>query len=303
MKRSVFLLLCTLVCATAGPSEARPGRTGLSFLKLGVGARAAGLGEAYTAVANDATALYWNPAGMTGVTGTDLTIIHTQWFQGITHEFVGAVVSTGTSAAGLGIILLTVDGLERRTDIPTEQPVATFSTYDAVLTGSYARRIGERISMGITAKGVYEKILFETASGMAFDLGVQYKTPHEGMIVGGSIRNVGPRITFVQESFALPREVRIGVGYVPSSPLLQRRALVTADVSKRRDEPVRLSIGGAYTYQERVSVLLGYQLRQDEAGLAAGLGVRLRRYRLDYAFAPFNAGLGTTHRFALGVRL
>ena len=294
--------ICLLVCLTPGISNAGSGQTGLAFLKLDVGARSAGLGGAYTAVVSDATALYWNPARMTTVVGTDVSIIHTQWFQGISHEFIGAVASNGTSAVGLGFMLMTVDGIERRTDIPTARPLSTFNAYDVMLSGSYARHVTETISAGITIKGIAEKILFDTASGLAVDLGVQYRTVYEGLTIGGSIRNIGPKLSFIREQFDLPREIRIGAAFIPTYAALQRRVLLSADIGKYRDESTRLNLGAEYTYQGRFSTSLGYRTRQDEAGVSAGLGVRLQRYRLDYAFVPFGAGLGNTHRFALGLR-
>lgn len=302
MKRHALLwiALCLFFCPDAGVAGA--GRTGLSFLKLGVGARAAGFGDAYTAIVDDATAVYWNPAAMTAVAGADAAFIHTRWFQDISHEFLGAVVSNGVSAVGFGFTLMSVDGIERRTDIPTEQPLGTFDAHDLAVSGSYARVIRETVSVGVTVKAVSEKILFDTASGVAFDIGVRYRTPYEGVTVGGALKNVGPELSFVREAFDLPRAVRIGVGYVPAYAPLQRRVLLSADIGKFRHEPVRLNLGGEYAYADRVSVTAGYQTRHDEAGFSAGFGVRHRQFRLHYAFAPFGAGLGTAHRFALGVR-
>lgn len=299
MKTNLILLPTLLLCALPNISSAQ---TGLSFLKLGVGARSAGMGNAYTAVANDATALYWNPARMTSFEGTDVAVIHTRWFQDITHDFIGAVYSNGVSAVGLGFMIMVVDGIERRNDIPTAQPLATFSSYGVMLSGSFARQVTEQVSAGVTLKMVSEKILFDTASGIAFDLGITYITPYEGLTVGGSLRNQGPDLSFIQEKFDLPREIRVGAGYVPPYSALQQRLLVTADLGKYRNDRMRLNLGGEFTYQERFSTTAGYQIRQDSAGFSAGLGVRLRKYRLDYAFVPFGAGLGATHRFALGMR-
>ena len=302
LRRLSLYAICLLLCLTPGVSGAGAGQTGLAFLKLDVGARSAGLGGAYTAVASDATALYWNPARMTTMIGTDVTIIHTQWFQDVSHEFIGAVASNGTSAIGLGFMLMTVDGIERRTDIPTARPLATFNAYDVMLSGSYARQITETISAGITIKGIAEKILFDTASGLAVDLGVQYRTVYDGLTIGGSIRHIGSKLSFIREQFDLPREIRIGAAYVPTYAALQRRVLLSADIGKYRAEPIKLNLGAEYTYRGRFSTSLGYRTRQDEAGVSAGLGVRLQRYRLDYAFVPFGADLGNTHRFALGLR-
>lgn len=301
-----FSLRWLLIAATAvfiiPTAQGQVGRTGLAFLKMGVGARAAGMGGAYTAITDDATALYWNPAGMTAMVGRDAAFVHTQWFQGISHEFIGGIYSNGTTAVGIGFAIMSVDGIERRAEIPTLQPLTTFSAYDVAFSASIARRVTPNLTLGITTKAITEKILFNSASGMAFDLGVQYETSYEGLNVAAVIRNLGPSFSFIQEKFSLPREVRLGVGYVPSHETLQRNLLLSADLSKYRNDPTRLSLGAEYSHQARFAATAGYQARQSEAGLSAGLGFRMPKYRLDYAFVPFGAGLGNTHRFALGYR-
>jgi hypothetical protein len=301
-----FSVRCLVISAIAllfiPTAQGQVGQTGLAFLKMGVGARAAGMGGAYTAVTNDATALYWNPAGMTATVGRDASFVHTQWFQGISHEFIGGIYSNGTTALGIGFAIMSVDGIERRADIPTLQPLATFSAYDVALSASVARRVTPSLTLGITTKAITEKILFNSASGVAFDLGAQYATAYEGLTLGAVIRNLGPSFSFIQEKFSLPREVRLGVGYVPPHETLRRNLLLSADLSKYRNDPTRLNLGAEYSHQARFSATAGYQARQSEAGFSAGLGFRMPKYRLDYAFVPFGAGLGNTHRFALGYR-
>ena len=296
----IFLLL--IGSLLPGLCFAQAGQTGMAFLQIGVGTRSAGMGNAATAIVDDASALFWNPARITAIKGFDATFIHTNWFQDVSHEFIGIVAGNGVSAVGFGFTIMSVDGIERRTNTPSQQPLATFNAYDVVLSGSYARRITETWSAGITLKGLSEKILFETASGVAFDLGVTYQGLNQGLILAGTIRNIGPQMSFIREKFDLPREVRVGTGYKPPIDLFQDRVLISADISKYKGEPIRLNMGSEYTYQQRFSIMIGYQTRQGQSGFTTGFRAQFHPYRIDYAFVPFSAGLGNTHRFAIGIR-
>lgn len=296
-----YLLILITICLP-GRLDAQVGQTGLAFLKIGVGARAAGMGNSATAIVDDASAIFWNPARINVVKGFDVTFIHTAWFQDVSHNFIGVTATSGANAFGIGFVIMSVDGIERRTGIPTQQPLATFNAYDIALSGSYARRLNDSFSTGITFKALSEKILLDSASGIALDLGVAYQPPESRYMLGGTIRNIGPKMSFIREKFDLPREIRLGAGYNPPIDLFSDSVLLAVDMSKYKSEPVRLNLGGEYTYQQRFSLMAGYQARQDQTGITAGFRAQFDKYRIDYAFVPFSAQLGNSHRFAIGLR-
>ena len=90
-RRSLILIVLLLLIVSGGARVGEPGNSGFVFLRLGNGARASGMGEAFTAVADGATSIYWNPAGMAGVEGVELSVTHTEWLVDIRLEQVSVV--------------------------------------------------------------------------------------------------------------------------------------------------------------------------------------------------------------------
>lgn len=305
----LLMLLCLVMLCLLLPSEApgephaEAGSAGLAFLKVGVGARAVGMGEAFTAAADDAFALYWNPAGIADIDGVDLGLMHAEWFQDVRLEYIGAVWGRTSDAFGLSFSFNTTGEIERR-DRPSAEPLGTFDAHDLAWGFSYARRLGERWRAGGSFKALYEKIHLDDGWGWAVDAGVLYDTPIEGLTAGGGLRNLGPEMTLRDESFKLPMVVSLGLGYRPDRLQLESGGLLLgADLSKPVDNSLRIHLGGEWHFQDMVALRSGYGIGYDERGLAAGLGLRQGRWTVDYAWVPYSSDLGDTHRISLGVDL
>ncbi len=202
MSRFTAFLSLLLVAALAAPLAAgEPGTAGFLFLGLGNGARATGMGEAFTAVSDDATSIYWNPAGMAAVEGVELNVTHNEWLMDIRFEQASVVSEMFGGAAGLSFTGLYYGELDRYGDNPSLTPDGTFSPYDLALSAGYARDILPNLSVGAAVKLIYEKIDFESATGYALDLGVSHKSRIEGLTLAASILNLGPESKFVEEKF------------------------------------------------------------------------------------------------------
>jgi len=130
------------------------GSSSFSFLKIGVGARAAGMGDAYTAIANDATACYWNPAGLVRIRGAALTFMHNEYFQDVRNDYCAFVYGIGKSAVGIGMSGLYLGGIEWR-DKATKDPIGLFRAYDFALDLSLAYRLGKKMAVGISYQQFY----------------------------------------------------------------------------------------------------------------------------------------------------
>ncbi len=304
-KMAVIVLLCTLLVPLGASAEpyAEAGSAGLAFLKVGVGARAVGMGEAFVAAADDATALYWNPAGIARVSGVDLGLMHAEWFQDVRLEYLGAVVGRERDAFGLSFTFNTTGGIERR-DRPTAEPLGTFDAHDLAWGFSYARRVSDRWRLGGSLKALYEKIHLDDGWGWAVDAGILYDTPLDGLTAGGSLRHVGPKMSLKDESFKLPGVFTLGLCYRPDRLQFDGGGfLLGADASKPVDNRVRIHLGGEWRLQDVAALRTGYGIGYDERGFSAGLGLRHGRWKIDYAWVPYASDLGDTHRISLGIGL
>ncbi len=171
---------------------AQSGETGLSFLKLGVGARSVGMGEAQAAIATDATAIYYNPGGLAEASKTSVLVMHKEWIQDVRTEFLGVNIPFEEFAIGIGINTTNTGDIQLRTQPgPSE---GTFSSHDFAGSFSIARRIIPELSVGASFKFLYEKIFVDEASGVGFDVGALYKSPVEGLrfaLVGSNFGSMG----------------------------------------------------------------------------------------------------------------
>ncbi len=274
------------------------GDTGLAFLKIGAGSRAAGMGEAFTAVANDASATFWNPAGLAVLDKGQVSVTHNRWFQDISNNFAAVAFHLGKTVIGLSYIGQHVDGIEVRT-YPTTEALAKIDAHDIMLGVSLARSISPVLQAGITVKYLYEKIYLDTAYGVAADAGILYHTPISGLTIGVALQHAGVMSAFRDESTRLPLTVRAGAAYSLLAFADNTLTLAT-DVVRIIDGSFHLHIGAEVNLRQLIG-RIGYVAGYDERGLQTGAGLRFGRYLLDYGYAPFDSGLGDSHRLTFGL--
>ncbi len=276
------------------------GSSGANFLKIGLGGRAAALGDTYCALANDATAPYWNPAGLSIIKTMKLQTGYTIWLEDINHEFIGYAHPLKKGVIGINLIGLQVDDIDERTD-DTEEPISTFNATDLAVICSYGLKITPEISLGGGVRYINEKIKDNTANGLGVDMGVIYKPELlKDLILGISLTNIGiTELNFIEEGDPLPTEVRIGGAY-QLSPLPLN---VGVDLSYPNDNDANIHIGVEYLLNPIFAIRLGYKSGPQDvgSGLSAGIGVTYQYLKFDYAYAPYGDDLGDTHRISVGI--
>ena len=271
---------------------------GFPTLKLGGGSRAGAMGMAYTALSDDGSAGFWNPAGLSFLRQRDVLLSIHRWIEDVNSEFV--CFGWGNQNSGMGIHLLytEVGGIEHRI-VPSPTPLAVFSVHEVIGGISYARKVHERLSIGLTLKMLYEKIFVDEAWGIAGDLGFLWKVWDEGLRIGGVLQNVGRTGRLQEEEISLPVTGRIGMAFPVQ--ILRGRWIFVVDGVKERGSRFHIHGGGEYGWNGVLYFRCGYQAGYEIRGVTGGVGVVWRGYRLDYSYMPLRGGLGDSHRLTVGI--
>lgn len=306
MRISTAVVLCASLLALSltglvSAQQGQAGATGAAFLKIGVGARASTLGEAYAAVADDATATYWNPAGIARIERTQVALSYSTWLQDVNRDFLAVVFPAFGGGVGISFYSLSVDGIERRTR--PGQSLGSFQVNNVATGLSYGHQLGTNLTLGVTAKYIYERTFIESASGYAFDFGLKYGLSGLPFRVAAVIQNLGSMDKLREQSSKLPVLFRAGMAYELRITGLVDAVTFSGDFVKLFDSTSWAGGGVEILMQNHFLLRAGYQSGIDAKGLAAGFGVELARYHFDYGFTPFSSDLGTAQRFTFALDL
>jgi hypothetical protein len=303
--RKVIPVLVAMVVAAGVAGAAEAGSSAAAFLKIGVGARAVGMGEAQAALAEGPDALYWNPAGLAVYDRGAVAFTHNEWLEDVRYEYLGLsypLLNVGTFAFSAGRVDLgTIEGRNEQGELTGE-----FSASDLLLSFGYARRLWPFLSVGVDAEYVTEKIEAESASTFAGAFGAMVDTPLPGLTAGASLAHLGGKMTFIEEGDPLPLAIRGGAAYRLPFGGENNNLTVAADAVKFDDrDDVHVNSGLEYWFMDTVAARAGYKGNYDEDGLTGGLGFKYAPsarlgLQADYAYADMGV-FGATHRLSLGI--
>ncbi len=304
-----LLLLCTFLASPAGSNNDKSGTSVLSFLKFGPEAKALGMGEAYTAQWLGVGSSYWNPAAITGIKQTQINLTHIQWFQDVTAEHFSGITRWGDNAFNLNLSWGKTPGIQKRDEIPTTEPLAEIDAHDMVLSFSYARSLEKKYNLGFSVKWLYEKIDISSASGVGFDVGGIWspftgseKPLVENFRFGAAVLNLGSKMKFKQESFSLPTQYKLGISEYFEKENWQSDFTVNLDMVKPRDDDMKVNLGMEYGLYHNFDLRLGYQFGSGDKNVSFGLGIKFKKYAIDYAFVSYKSDLGDVHCVSLTAR-
>ncbi|MDP4231448.1 MAG: PorV/PorQ family protein [Bacteroidota bacterium] len=298
------------------------GSSGSLFEKIGVGARAAGMGGAFSALADDISALYWNPAGIARLKGINASATYTAYFAGINHNFIGAVMPI-SDRYRFGVSLIVLDnGALQKSTIQKDINAGTFNANDLAFGITIAGAMTDRFSFGATFKYIRSTILDLSADGIGFDAGSLYQTDFYHLKISLALTNLGPDRNFQgnslsivardnsinatsrgldallqTSSFSLPLSFRIGVATdVFQAQMEDQKLNVAFDFAAHSDGPETYNIGGEYVWNDILAIRAGYGFNQDQLGLGLGAGVK---YKTEDFLGSIDYGINTTKNLGL----
>ncbi len=299
-----WVVLLILVALLGKVSVAAPngGRTAAEFLHIGLGARAAGMGGAYSAVDQGAGAAYWNPAGLKSVEAGEAVFGHFAWYQDITMEqgiFAWSLGERSTVAASMSYMNYgSIEGRDLAGAVTSD--LKAYDWYGAL---SWGYAVSRELSFGMTGKFIAQQLDDIAASTFAADFGVMYH--YDRFTFAATAVNIGPDMDYAGYTERLPSAARLGVSAAPFGQDL----LASLDVEKRFYGETVIRQGLEYGYHDQYFLRTGYNFypSQEErsmgAGWSFGAGLRMDRLEFDYAYTLKESyASDDLHRFSLGIK-
>ncbi|MCP4569823.1 MAG: PorV/PorQ family protein [FCB group bacterium] len=311
--RWTLLLALGIVLALQMPSDvfaqAKVGTAGAKFLDIGVSARAMGMGQAYSAIANDVSAVYYNPAGLTQLFSREAMFTHVDYPADITYDFAAMAIPVEglNGVLGFGFYFLNTGEIPYTTySNPDENQVEGeyFRAYDFAFSTSLARSLTEHFSLGVTLKYIGEFYDDQSAQGWAADVGTLYDTGYRGFKIAISIINFGPDLKMIKLGYPLPINFKFGGSFnVIDNP--DHLAVISLEGAHPSDNLEQYNAGTEYWFMDRFSARMGYRFNYDSDGPTAGFGLKwpfgeASEIRVDYGYQDFGF-LREVHRFSLTV--
>ncbi len=337
MRKVIVVIFCILLTSSFLSAEVtKVGTTALGFLKIDVGGRATGMGGAYVSITDDATAMFWNPSGIAATENMEAVFHHSNWIADINFNYIAAVIPiAGFGNLGLNATALSMDDMERTTIDNPEGTGEMFSAGSYAFGLAFARDLTDRFAIGFNVKYLNESIFHSSATGIAFDIGTMFTTQFNGLRIGMSITNYGPKVqmsgrdmltqvdidpnvsgnnentnaNLVTDQFNLPLMFRVGVSMDVLKGAGNSNLILAVDALHPNDDVESINAGAEYVFNDLLALRGGYNslFAQDaEGGLSFGAGIHQNLMgrvdlHLDYAFRDFGL-LNNVQMFTLGIK-
>lgn len=267
-----------------------------------------GVGQAMSALAENVDALPWNVAGLAELARPssnrpmNLSLSHQPLFEGASLDYAGFAAPLrgpfSRMAFGFTVTRLSYSDQEKRG--PNRDVEGSFGISDMAVGSALAASLGP-VQVGSQIKFIRQDLADESASGVALDLGGRMALPLPRLILGASVRNLGPRMKFIEEDYRLPLTLSLGAAYRFNPPL----AVAVDVIARPYADQLTLCLGTELLPVPTLALRAGYLAQVAEAvtngqksetlrgnfvgmnGVAMGFGVKFNQFSLDYAIQPF----------------
>jgi len=300
-----FVVVAALVALFGKVSIAASdgGNSAADFLQIGMGAQAAGMGGAFTAMASGSSATYWNPAGLIGTERTEIQLSHFKWYQDINLENAAAAIPLGERfTIGASVTFLDYGNIEGYD--ADGAATGSLSAYDWTGGISLGVRLTDYLSSGFTLKYIGQTFAEVNASTFAADFGLKYQIGH--LSIAAVAANVGKKMDFQSVQEKLPTSERLGVAFGP----IGRYFVMSIEGERLASGETAIRNGLEFGFNHQYYLRAGYNYYPDReyrtlgTGVSVGAGLRFNRLGLDYAFTPADSYTSETlHRFSLVLSL
>jgi len=335
MRKAILLVLC-LLSPLYADEVSRTGTTAAGFLSIDVGARAVGMGSAFASIANDATAMYWNSAGLARLSELEAQFSHTRWILDVSMNYVAVAMPLGRiGTIGVNAVFLTMDEMERTTILEPDGTGEMFDAGSYAFGLSYGLKLTDRFAVGCNLKYITETIYNCSAQGVGFDIGTLFTTPLPGLELGMNISNYGTKMRMEGQdvltqvdidpsiagnnpsinahlataNYDLPLIFQVGISMDVLRTIDKHGLLLAIDAVHPNNDTESLNLGAEYVWNNMIALRGGYKalFRKDsQEGLSLGLGfssevVGTTELVIDYAYRDFGI-LKEVQMFTIGMR-
>jgi len=340
MRIARFIVVVVLAATVATPAfagnPARMGTAGAQELRIPVSARGIALGDGIVADVSGVEALYYNPAGIAAGGGMQVYLSHLEYIADMDKNYVAAVTKTAYGTVGVSVDVLSIGDIEETTEERPDGTGRIFSPNFTAVGLSYARFLTDAVSAGGTVKLISEKILQESATGVAFDVGVQYRPGWKSLRLGFLLKNFGPEMKFEGDDFdsfhstndnpsaserslgtesakfELPSTFQIAAAYSVYQQG-QNRVDGFGNFVNNNFGSDRWQLGAEYSYGTRFAVRAGFLTSEDDDFIYSnsfsfgfGLGIPLsptRIMQIDYGYRTVDEFFEDSQVFSLTFNL
>jgi len=296
--RLVILIAIISIQAQAQPFSKWAGTASNIFLRMEQSTYASALSGAYTAVAKDENALFYNPAGLANINKGALALNHTQWFEDI---HIDNLIFGYNFDRKLGFAFsaahLWMPSIQGKNNLGEKTTMLNVSSSVAVLGLGY--RVHSSFYAGLNVKYFTDNLAGFKADGLAVDAGIYMYLMVPGLTFGLSLQNFGSKLRYDVAQEDLPLTLRGGLAYkMPGFPFR-----ISIDAVKSKDTDLYYAGGVEYVFARSFALRMGNQFRAWQAlnpVFGAGFNIK-QRYQIDYTFYS-NKELGITHRVGFTFR-